>query len=271
MELTRHSQLASQSFLGSKSESILSRATVAIVGLSGGGSHVAQQLAHVGFGNFVVFDYDRVEAKNLNRMVGATARDALLNILKTKVIGRVIKRVNPRARVLAVSNKWQDDAEQLRGCDVIFGCVDSFSEREQLEATARRYLVPYVDIGMDVCAVGDGFSVGGQVALSMPGGLCLRCYGIITDERLRREAEQYGAAGGGPQVVWANGVLASTAVAICVTLLCPWRDQQLQGLLREYDGESHTLSTSNKMDYIAGNQCPHFSDPNVVGDPFWKP
>lgn len=271
MELNRHNRLASQSFLGSNSESILAQARIAIIGLSGGGSHVALQLAHVGAGNFVVVDYDHVEARNLNRMVGATARDARLGTLKTNIIRRVIKRVNPRARVLAVSKKWQEEAENLRDCDVIFGCVDTFSERQQLEAAARRYLIPYIDIGMDVCPVDDGFSIGGQVVLSMPAGLCLRCYGILTDERLSREAAEYGAAGSRPQVVWANGVLASTAVGICVQLLCPWRNRQVRGILREYDGESHTLSTSNKMAYLLGGQCPHFSDSSSVGDPFWKP
>jgi len=270
MELNRQNRLASQSFLGSNSESILAQAKIAIIGLSGGGSHVALQLAHVGAGNFVVFDYDRVEARNLNRMVGATARDARLGTMKSNVIRRVIKRVNPRAKVLAISKKWQEEAEHLRDCDVIFGCIDTFSERQQLEATARRYLIPYIDMGMDVCPVAEGFTIGGQVALSMPGGLCLRCYGILTDERLSREAAQYGAAGSRPQVVWANGVLASTAVGICVQLFCPWRNQQTQGILREYDGESHILSTSNKMAYLLDTQCPHFSDSSSVGDPFWK-
>jgi hypothetical protein len=270
MELNKQNRLASQSFLGINSEQILAQARIAIIGLSGGGSHVALQLAHVGAGNFVVVDDDHVEARNLNRMVGATARDARLGTLKTNVTRRVIKRVNPRAKVLTVSKKWQEEAEHLRDCDVIFGCVDTFSERQQLEAAARRYLIPYIDIGMDVCTADDGFSIGGQVVLSVPGGLCLRCYGILTDERLCREAAQYGAAGSRPQVVWANGVLASTAVGICVQLLCPWRNQQMGGILREYDGESHTLSTSNKMAYLS-SQCPHFSDSSSVGDPFWKP
>jgi hypothetical protein len=36
------------------------------------------------------------------------------------------------------------------------------------------------------------------------------------------EAEKYGAAGSRPQVVWPNGVLASTAVGLAVQLLTPW-------------------------------------------------
>ena len=42
-----------QSFLGSESEEFIARATVAVAGLGGGGSHVVQQLAHIGFQNYV--------------------------------------------------------------------------------------------------------------------------------------------------------------------------------------------------------------------------
>ena len=271
MELTSTRKLQSQSFLGTDSESIVSGTRVAIIGLSGGGSHIAQQLAHVRVGNFVLFDYDHVEDRNLNRMVGATEKDARSGTSKVKVMARLIKRVNPDANVMSVPKKWQEEAELLRDCDVIFGCVDSFSERQQIEATARRYLVPYLDVGMDVHSVEDGFSIGGQVVLSMPGGLCLKCYGILTDERLSREAAGYGAAGNRPQVVWANGVLASAAVGVFVQMLCPWSDRKLRGILREYDGESHTLSTSNKIAALGGVLCRHFSDSLSVGDPFWKP
>ena len=40
MELNRHNRQVSQSFLGTNSESILAKARIAIIGLSGGGSHV---------------------------------------------------------------------------------------------------------------------------------------------------------------------------------------------------------------------------------------
>ncbi len=263
-------RFVSQDFLGENSPSIFESCRIGIIGLSGGGSHVAQQTAHVGIGDFLVIDFDRVAEKNLNRMVWATSQDAQGKSLKTAVISRGIKQVNPRARVSAVPKKWQEAAELLRDRHVIFGCVDSFSERQQIEAVARRYLIPYIDVGMDVWPIQEGFSVGGQVALSMPGGPCLRCLGILTDDRLAQEAAKYGAAGNRPQVVWANGVLASTAVGVFVNLICPWRSLQLRGILREYDGDSHTVATSNKLPYLASVRCAHFSGLSSVGDPFWN-
>ncbi len=46
---------------------------------------------------------------------------------------------------------------------------DSFIEREQLERFARRHLIPYIDIGMDVHELGGEqyFLIGGQVILSI--------------------------------------------------------------------------------------------------------
>lgn len=70
------SVLDRQSFLGENSVQILTNATVAVVGLGGGGSHVAQQLAHLGFGNFILIDPDKIELPNLNRTVWAPNRSS---------------------------------------------------------------------------------------------------------------------------------------------------------------------------------------------------
>ena len=33
---------------------------------------------------------------------------------------------------------------------MLLGAVDSFRDRDQLERLARRFMIPYVDVGMDV-------------------------------------------------------------------------------------------------------------------------
>ncbi|CAN5544736.1 hypothetical protein BH23ACI1_BH23ACI1_26890 [soil metagenome] len=45
-----------QSFLGERSDEFLKGTTAGVIGLSGGGSHVCQQLAHIGVGNYVIVD-----------------------------------------------------------------------------------------------------------------------------------------------------------------------------------------------------------------------
>src|SRR5260370_33195028 len=61
--------------VGPKAEAQLAAASVAVVGLCGGGSHVCQQLAHMGGGRLIPIDGDVVEDVNLGRMVGSTGSD----------------------------------------------------------------------------------------------------------------------------------------------------------------------------------------------------
>jgi molybdopterin/thiamine biosynthesis adenylyltransferase len=263
----RHSR---QSFLGADSEQILRDLTVGVVGLGGGGSHIVQQLAHIGVGALVIADPDHVEDSNLNRLVGATANDVKEATLKTLVAERLALAINPHMRIVPVSDRWQEGHMELRGCAFIFGCVDSWSEREQLERFARRFLVPYIDIGMDVHDLGDGeFTISGQVFLSMPGQPCLRCAGILTDDLLSDEAQRYGAAGAKPQVIWPNGILASAAVGLFMQLFTPWHSGRSEIAYLEYDGDNQALHSSPLAEIIRKKKCDHFNS-SEVGDPLFE-
>jgi hypothetical protein len=191
--------------------------------------------------------------------------------LKTTVASRLIKGINPAASVQCINGKWQEHHALLRGCDIIFGCLDSYRNRYELEVAARRYLLPYLDIGMDVHEVDDGIYVSGQVILSLPGHLCMRCLGFLREELLAREAENYGAAGGKPQVVWANGALASAAVGVFTQLFTPWHKACTATVYLEYDGNTQTITNSSRLAHMSGRQCPHFVEFRDLGDPFWVP
>jgi len=260
-----------QGFLGAASESTLAGATAAIVGLCGGGSHVAQQLAHVGVGRFLLCDPDVVEASNLNRMVGAGADDARRKRHKVEVIAEKILIINPQAVVERCVGPWQSFATKFRDADAVFGCVDSYAQRAQLEAMCRRFLIPYIDIGMDVTETKTGFVISGQVICSLPGRACMRCFGFLTEDLLAEEAGHYGAAGGKPQVVWPNGVLASTAVGLFLSLVVPWHAHaEATPLFVEYDGNAHRLFASNRLGIISSAACRHFDGPDDLGDPFFR-
>jgi hypothetical protein len=262
--------LKRQSFLGANSDDILHHSNVAIIGLGGGGSHVAQQLAHLGVGRFVLLDPDCIEDTNLNRLVGATAADVQYGREKVLIAKRVIEGVNPRASVTAKPTSWQIQAELLQECDVIFACIDSLIGRNELEAYARRYMIPLIDIGMDVHALDEGYVISGQIALSIPGMPCLRCMGLLSEQGMREEAERYGAAGSHPQVIWPNAILASTAVGYFMQLTTPWNRATSMPFLLEYDGNEQTIQPSSKLPYL-GSRCKHFEEIGNLGDPFWSP
>lgn len=263
------SRLDRQSFLGPNSGIVLDAATIGIVGLGGGGSHVVQQAAHMGIGGYVNVDPQTIEDTNTNRLVGGTPADVDSERPKTDIAQRLIRGLQPHARVVSVRDSWHAATDQLKTADIIVGAVDSFKEREQLERFTRRYLIPHIDIGMDVHDLGKkGFLVSGQVILSSPGSPCLRCCGLITDDRLKREANRYGAAGGRPQVVWSNGVLASTAIGLLTQILTPWYGNPPAFVYLEYDGNKGTVSRSAYMDTLRECICPHHP-PGETGDPMF--
>lgn len=257
-----------QSFLGAHSDTILSQLKVGLAGLGGGNSHCAQQLAHMGVGHYVLCDDDSIEDTNLNRLVGGTASDVNAGTFKTEIAERTIRAINPGARISTYIAKWQIASEELKSCDIIIGGLDSMNAKAELEGFCRRFLIPYLDLGMDVhqLEAPHGFLVAGQVALSMPGHQCLRCMRIVTDDGLTQEAKRYGDAGGKPQVVWPNGILASSAVGILAQLFTPWCPPPKGSLHLVYDANTGLITEDEQFRRRRGFPCSHY-DAKAVGDP----
>jgi molybdopterin-synthase adenylyltransferase len=264
------SRYSRQSFLGENSEGIIKKSIIGIVGLGGGGSHIVQQLAHIGFCNFVIYDCDNIETSNLNRLIGSKYDDILNSTPKINIAIRMIKGLQPDAKIIPYKSRWQDEPYSLRNCDIIFGCIDGFAERRELETCARRYLIPYIDIGIDVNVIkGESPVMSGQVILSMPGGPCLTCLGYLNEKNTAKEAALYGDAGTHPQVVWANGVVASTAVGIAVDLLTGWTKTTKNYVYLVYYSNEGIMKPHPRTDFLPKGECIHYPLCNV-GDPIFK-
>lgn len=246
-----------QSFLGENSNAAISDCIIGVMGLGGGGSHAIQQLAHIGFQRYVIYDDDVVEESNLNRLVGATVVDALAETPKLHLAKQMVFGLQPNAEVDAHARRWQDCPGPLHRCHIVIGCVDSYKGREELENECRRHLIHYIDIGMDVHGTNPPV-IGGQVILSSPGGHCMRCMGFLTEAKLAEEGRRYGNAGGRPQVIWSNGVLASTGVGLAVDLVCNWTTRRATGVYLSYDGNEFTVKPSLLLRNLDGVVCPHY-------------
>jgi len=258
-----------QSFLGENAQYLFSSICVGVIGLGGGGSYIIQQLAHLGIGRFYIFDGDHIDVTNHNRLIGGWFCDIARKLQKTAIAKRLIKKINPQAEVKIFNCKWQEKPDELKVCDIVVGCVDSYDERSQLEGISRRSLIPYVDIGMDVHKpISSEYSISGQVILSMPGGPCMQCMQFITEDKLSVEAKKYGNIGGRPQVVWPNGVLASTAVGVVVDLITGWSQLKDKDFYLTYDGEYGHVSDHPRLSYIP-TECLHYNL-NNTGDVIFK-
>ena len=166
---------------------------IGIVGCSGTGCHVIEQLVRLQVGELVLVDPDTIEAKNLNRLVGAGKRD----IGKSKVAfyKNYVKRSGLGVKVLSFPfNLYQSDEARraLSTCDAIFGCVDSASGRALMNQISAFYLIPYIDMGVSLEADGEGgvSYVGAQMDYLIPGKSSLLSRGFVHSEDAAAELEK---------------------------------------------------------------------------------
>ena len=199
-------------------------------------------------------------------MVGLTYAEAQTKARKVDVIATRVSSVSPETEIVKHDGPWNHALDDLKNVDFIFGCVDTMGARDDIERFARRYGIAYIDIGMDVHGEEGRYFISGQVIASLPGQPCMRCMGFITDAALAAENARYGAAGGHPQVVWPNGVLASTAIGIFMALRTPWNDQIPPPIFIEYDGNRCTTAPSPKLKYLAAGVCRHMDGTDGAGD-----
>lgn len=260
-----------QGFLGEEAARQIANTRMGIVGLGGGGSHVVQQLAYLGFRRYVLCDPDRIEYSNLNRLIGATERDARRRRLKVDIASRQVKGLHKVSEIRRHPNTWQSCMDDIAECDLVIGCLDSFEQRNALEAHCRRHFIPYIDIGMEVRGEGRGnHEIFGQVVLSLPGHACLQCADVVTEETMGQEVQDYGQAGPQPQVVWPNGVLASTAVGLCIFLVTGWSPARSLPIRLDYMGSSGCLVESTIWKSLHSIPCPHYPL-EQAGDPTFRP
>jgi hypothetical protein len=187
----REDDRRTQQAFGAGTVRALSSLQVAVIGCSGTGSVVIEQLARLGVGGFVLVDPDHIEHKNLNRILNATWEDAEQGIAKVDVCRRTIKFLGRGQCVLPLCMNL-DKPEAVRAvaeCDVIFGCVDTAEGRNLANRIAAYYLLPYIDVGVSLAANGVGgiATISGAINYYAPGLQSLLERGAITEAQIRAE------------------------------------------------------------------------------------
>jgi molybdopterin/thiamine biosynthesis adenylyltransferase/proteasome lid subunit RPN8/RPN11 len=172
----------------------LKRMRIGVVGCGGTGSALAVLLARLGVGQIALFDNDIVEASNLNRLHGASQRDADAMKPKIQVAADHIAQMGLGVRAVPFEG-WAGEKrnrDALRSCDVIFGCTDDHDGRMFLNRFAYYYLVPVIDMGLAI-DVSDTDppeveTMDGRVTVLGPENPCLVCAGLVDPEVARAEA-----------------------------------------------------------------------------------
>jgi len=168
----------------------LKQLRIAVIGCSGTGSPLIEQLVRLGVGELLLIDPDIVEHKNLNRIYNSTIEDANLKRFKVDVLKDAIDRIGLNTNVITYKQNIYSDKfiiNEIAGCDIIFGCVDSVDGRHLLNQIATFYLVPYFDLGVKLISDKKGGidQIMGTVHYLQPGGSSLRTRGVYNEEELR--------------------------------------------------------------------------------------
>ncbi len=172
----------------------LAELAAGVVGVSGTGSIVGEQVARLGFGKIIPIDFDRVERRNLNRILNATLDDAAANRSKVDMFAAAVEAhrgpgvVEPVLGSIATRTAVMAAAQ----CDVLFCCVDSLEARQIVDLIGSAFLIPIFDVGVTIPTrrTGMGVAIGdvcGRIDYVQPGGATLGDRGVYSPESLRAE------------------------------------------------------------------------------------
>jgi len=123
----------------------LSRCKVAIFGIGGVGSYVAEALARSGVGSFILIDSDVVAASNINRQI--LALHSTVGRPKVEVMRDRILDINPQAKVETLQQFLLPDntAQTLQpDWDYIVDAIDTVSAKIELAVQATALGVPLI-------------------------------------------------------------------------------------------------------------------------------
>jgi hypothetical protein len=128
----------------------LQRLRIAVVGASGTGSPIIEQLARLGVGHLVLVDGDRVEHRNLNRITFATTDDAETQREKVMAAAADVERKGLGTVITPIGAPIETPSaiRAVSQCDILFGCVDTVGGRFVMNLLASHYLLPYFDLGI---------------------------------------------------------------------------------------------------------------------------
>lgn len=179
------SQVRTISGWGEEVQNDIARLRVLIVGLGSVGLDIALRLSATGVETIGLMDFDHVETKNLDRLIGATAVDVWLGRSKLDVAQRLVTDA-------ATASALRIDLYDLSICepgglavaldyDLIFSCVDRPWPRAVLNTVAYSDLIPVIDGGIHIDAFPDGGmrNATWRSHVVRPGRPCLSCNGQL--------------------------------------------------------------------------------------------
>lgn len=155
--------------------------TVAVVGVGGVGSVTAEMLTRCGIGKLLLFDYDKVELANMNRLFYQPHQAGLS---KVEAAQRTLKDINPDVEFevhnynITTVDNFQHFVDRLKAgglrttspVDLVLCCVDNFEARMTINAACNELGQKWIESGVSENAVS------GHIQFIIPGQTaCFAC------------------------------------------------------------------------------------------------
>ncbi|MBQ8646075.1 MAG: tRNA threonylcarbamoyladenosine dehydratase [Bacteroidales bacterium] len=133
--------------LGEENLHRLATCRVMVVGLGGVGAYAAEMLCRAGVGNMVILDSDTVSITNKNRQL--IALDSTVGQLKTEVVARRLKDINPQINLTVMTEYLEEEnlaqifaaAGEL---DYVVDAIDTLAPKISLIKHCVRNSIPHV-------------------------------------------------------------------------------------------------------------------------------
>ena len=131
--------------VGEEAIRCLSSAKIAVFGLGGVGSYVAEALARCGVGSLTLVDHDTVSVTNINRQLYAL--HSTIGRAKVQVAKERIRDINEDILVHIYETFYNEDTASLfdfQMYDYVVDAIDTVSSKLLLIETAKKYGVPII-------------------------------------------------------------------------------------------------------------------------------
>lgn len=256
----------------------LARLHVAVIGVSGTGSLVCEQVARLGFGHVTMIDFDHIEKKNLNRIINSTLRDAEAKRLKVEAFADAIRsfRGEGVAKPVAANISTRDAVLAASQADILFCCVDTLEARHMADLIAAAFLIPLFDVGVVIPIrqgpVGPNIAdVCGRIDYVRPGGPTLGDRGVYSPASLRAEYIQHHAPEAHSQEVKAGYIQGMTVEAPAVITL---NMRAASACVNEFIARAYPFRIDPNANYarsvfsLAACEEDHFAELSFKANPF---
>uniref|UniRef100_A0AAR2JR22 Ubiquitin-like modifier-activating enzyme 5 n=1 Tax=Pygocentrus nattereri TaxID=42514 RepID=A0AAR2JR22_PYGNA len=149
---------------------------VAVVGVGGVGSVTAEMLTRCGIGKLLLFDYDKVELANMNRLffqphqAGLSKVEAAENTLRLILVTTDLFLSSLCSHLPFICDFSNGGLEEGKPVDLVLSCVDNFEARMAINTACNELGQVWMESGVSENAVS------GHIQLIIPGETaCFAC------------------------------------------------------------------------------------------------